>query len=221
MTGTMWTLPNALTGLRLLAVPFLGTTLVVAGDSAGGRLSALALFVGASLTDLADGWLARRWGQCTDLGALADPIADKALVGTALVCLSAQDLVPWWATAVVLTREVAVTVLRLTVLRYGVIPASRGGKVKTVTQTALIVLALASPGWTEALMVVVVATVAWTLVTGIDYAVKAAVLTRAAASPLRPRHGSAFVGRVDAAAPLFPQPGHQQSGGAGSSRVRS
>jgi len=221
MTATMWTLPNALTGLRLLAVPFLGTTLVVAGDSAGGRLSALAVFVGASLTDLADGWLARRWGQCTDLGALADPIADKALVGTALVCLSAHDLVPWWATVVVLAREVAVTVLRLTVLRHGVIPASRGGKVKTVTQTALILLALARPNWTEALLVVVVVTVAWTLVTGIDYAVKAAALTRAAASPLRPRRRWAAVGRVDGAATLFPHPGRQQSGGAGSSRVRS
>jgi CDP-diacylglycerol--glycerol-3-phosphate 3-phosphatidyltransferase len=221
MTATMWTLPNVLTGLRLLAVPFLGATLVVAGDRAGGRLAALALFVAASLTDLADGWLARRRGQCTDLGALVDPIADKALVGTTLVCLSAHDLVPWWATLVVLAREVAVTALRLAVLRHGVIPASRGGKVKTVTQTALILLALASPGWTEALMVVAVVTVAWTVITGLDYAVKAAVLTRAATSTRQPRRGWVAVDRVDGAAALFPDRGRQQGGGTGSSRVRS
>jgi CDP-diacylglycerol---glycerol-3-phosphate 3-phosphatidyltransferase len=221
MTATMWTLPNVLTGLRLLAVPFLGVTLGVAGDSAGGRSAALALFVAASLTDLADGWLARRRGQCTDLGALVDPIADKALVGTALICLSGQDLVPWWATVVVLAREVAVTALRLTVLRHGVIPASRGGKVKTVTQTALILLALARPGWTEALMVVVVVTVAWTVITGLDYALKAAALTRAAVSPRQPQRRWAVGDRVDGAGPSFPNPGGQQTGGADSSRVRS
>ena len=176
----MCTVPNVLTGLRLVAVPLLGGVLTVAGDSAGGRSAALVIFVAASLTDAADGWLARRWGQCTDFGALADPIADKALAATALICLSGLGLVPWWATAVVLAREVAVTALRLSVLRQGVIPASRGGKVKTVTQTALIVLALARPDWTAALTVLVVATVVWTVVTGVDYVFKAAALPRAA-----------------------------------------
>ncbi len=69
--------------------------LIAEGDTAGGRRWALALFVAASITDLVDGWLARRWGQCSGFGALADPIADKALVGTALVCLSGHGLVPW------------------------------------------------------------------------------------------------------------------------------
>ncbi|SNR36484.1 CDP-diacylglycerol--glycerol-3-phosphate 3-phosphatidyltransferase/cardiolipin synthase [Blastococcus mobilis] len=217
----MWTLPNVLTGLRLLAVPFLGATLAVAGDSPRGRMAALALFVAASVTDFADGWVARRRGQCTDLGALVDPIADKALVGTALICLSGHDVVPWWATLVVLAREVAVTGLRLTVLRHGVIPASRGGKVKTVTQTALILLALAQPGWTEALMVVVVVTVAWTLITGLDYAVKATALTRAVDSPRRPWQRRVAGDHVDGGGPLFPNSGRQQGGGTGSSRVRS
>jgi CDP-diacylglycerol--glycerol-3-phosphate 3-phosphatidyltransferase len=197
----MWTLPNALTGLRLLAVPFLAVVLVVDGESWEGRLTALALFVAASLTDLVDGWLARRLGQCTEWGALADPIADKALVGTSLVCLSGHDVVPWWATAVVLAREAAVTGLRLTVLRHRVIPASRGGKVKTVSQTALIVLALASPTWTEALTVAVVGTVAWTVITGLDYAVKAAALPRTASASDRPRASWVAVpAREDAAA---------------------
>ncbi len=176
MIATMWTLPNTLTGLRLLAVPVLGLVLAFAGDSPGGRSTALVLFVAASLTDVADGWLARRLGQCTPFGALADPIADKALVGTALVCLSGHELVPWWATSVVLAREVAVTGLRLTVLRHGVIPASRGGKVKTVSQTALILLALMGPEWTGVLAIVVAVTVVTTVVTGVDYGLKAAAL---------------------------------------------
>jgi CDP-diacylglycerol--glycerol-3-phosphate 3-phosphatidyltransferase len=186
MMPTTWTLPNVLTGLRLLAVPFLGAVLIVDGDTSRGRWIALALFVAASLTDVADGWIARRRGQCTDFGALVDPIADKALVATALVCLSARDLLPWWATAVVLAREAAVTVLRLTVLHHGVIPASRGGKVKTALQTTMIVLALAAPGWTGVLVAVVVMTVCWTVVTGLDYGVKAAALTRARSSFQRP-----------------------------------
>jgi CDP-diacylglycerol--glycerol-3-phosphate 3-phosphatidyltransferase len=185
MTSGMWTLPNALTGLRLLAVPVLGAVLVVSGDTSRGRWIALALFVAASLTDVADGWLARRRNQCTDFGALVDPIADKALIATALVCMSARDLVPWWATVLVLAREAAVTVLRLAVLRHGVIPASSGGKVKTAAQTTLIVLALAAPGWTEVLAALVMATVVWTVVTGLDYGVKAAALTRTR-PPLQP-----------------------------------
>ncbi|SFT36463.1 CDP-diacylglycerol--glycerol-3-phosphate 3-phosphatidyltransferase [Geodermatophilus amargosae] len=186
MTNEMWTLPNALTGLRLLAVPVLGSVLVVSGDTSRGRWIALALFVAASLTDVADGWLARRRNQCTDFGALVDPIADKALIATTLICMSARDLVPWWATVLVLTREAAVTVLRLAVLHHGVIPASRGGKAKTAAQTSLIVLALAAPWWTEVLAAVVMATVVWTVVTGLDYGVKAAALTRARPPSLQP-----------------------------------
>ncbi len=182
MIPVTWTLPNVLTGLRLLAVPFFGAVLLGAGDTSQGRWAALALFVAASLTDIADGWLARRRNQCTAFGALVDPIADKALVATALVCLSVRDLVPWWATVVVLAREAAVTALRLTVLHRGVIPASRGGKVKTAAQTTLIVLALAAPGWTGALAAVVALTVLWTVATGLDYGVKAATLSRAGAS---------------------------------------
>ena len=180
-----WTLPNGLTGLRLLTVPFLGAVLVLEGDTPGGRWVALALFVAASVTDVADGWLARRRGQCTDFGALVDPIADKALIATVLVCLSARGLLPWWATVVVLAREAAVTLVRLAVLHRGVIPASRGGKVKTVAQTTMIVVALAAPGATVLLAVLVLATVLWTVLTGLDYGAKAVALTRAPAPGLR------------------------------------
>jgi CDP-diacylglycerol--glycerol-3-phosphate 3-phosphatidyltransferase len=187
-------LPNALTGVRLLSVPVLGVVLVVAGDTREGRWAALALFVGASLTDVADGWLARRRNQCTAFGALADPIADKALVATSLLCLSARGLVPWWATAVVLAREAAVTTLRLAVLHRGVIPASRGGKAKTAAQTTLIVLALAVPGWTTVLAVVVAVTVLWTVATGLDYGLKAGVLPAPRWSPRAAAGGSAATG---------------------------
>jgi len=211
VTTAMWTVPNLLTALRLLVVPFLGAVLLTDGDTAGGQWTALALFGGASVTDAADGWLARRWRQCSDFGALVDPIADKALIATALVCLSILDVIPWWATVVILAREVTVTVLRLTVLRHGVIPASRGGKVKTITQTALIGLALAAPGWTAALMALVLVTVLWTVVTGVDYGAKAAALARAAGSPLPPLRN---------ALPAL-DPAAQQGGAGASSRLSS
>jgi CDP-diacylglycerol--glycerol-3-phosphate 3-phosphatidyltransferase len=85
---------------------------------------------------------------------------------------------------VILGREAAVTVLRMAVLHHGVIPASRGGKVKTVAQTVLIVLALSVSQWTALLATVIAATVAWTVVTGLDYGVKAGALTRARAVPV-------------------------------------
>ena len=184
MSGATWTVPNVLTGLRLLVVPFVGAVLLSAGDSQRGRWVALALFAVASVTDVADGWIARRWNQCTAFGALVDPIADKALVATALVGLSVLGIVPWWATAVILGREAAVTVLRMAVLHHGVIPASRGGKVKTVAQTVLIVLALAASQWTALLSAMIAGTVVWTVVTGLDYGVKAGALTRARAVPV-------------------------------------
>ncbi len=209
MSAPALNLPNVLTCLRLLVVPLVGAVLLAAGDSAGGRRTALVLFLAAALTDVADGWLARRRGQCSEFGALADPIADKALMGTALVCLSGLGILPWWATAVILAREVAVTALRLTVLRHGVIPASRGGKVKTVTQTVLIALALAAPGWTAGLGVVLAVTVIWTVATGLDYGLKAAALVRAASPTVSP-------GRVLAG--MAPD---QRPGGAAGSRATS
>ncbi len=173
MSAGVWTLPNLLTGVRLLVVPALAWVLLAAGSTPAGRRTALLLFAAASVTDLVDGWLARRRGECTDLGALVDPIADKALVGTALVCLSVLGILPWWVTGVVLARELAVTGLRLVVLRSGVIPASRGGKLKTVAQTVLVVVALAAPEWTVLLWAAAGLTVVATVVTGVDYAVRA------------------------------------------------
>jgi CDP-diacylglycerol---glycerol-3-phosphate 3-phosphatidyltransferase len=139
------------------------------------------VFVVASVTDLADGKLARSRGLVTDFGKIADPIADKALTGAALICLSALGELPGWVTALILVREVGVTLLRFAVIRRGVIAASPGGKLKTLLQVAAICLYVlpASVGPPAAVKeVVMAAAVVVTLVTGADYVVRAVRLYR-------------------------------------------
>ncbi|PKQ25688.1 MAG: CDP-diacylglycerol--glycerol-3-phosphate 3-phosphatidyltransferase [Actinobacteria bacterium HGW-Actinobacteria-4] len=170
------TLPNLLTTARLVAVPVL-VVLLLADAAAGGiaRWWAVAVFVVAAATDFLDGYLARRWGVVSEFGKLADPIADKALILSALLMIVMVDGVPWWPLAVLAVREVAVTLGRLAVVADGVIPASNGGKVKTFLQLAAVTFYLI-PGAPEALYVAawwcLVAAVAVALVTGVDYAVK-------------------------------------------------
>ena len=174
-------LPNVLTTLRIVMVPFFAWALLVdGGDSVVWRLVAYGIFVGAMITDKIDGDLARSRNLVTNFGKIADPIADKALVGAALIGLSLLDELPWWVTVLVLVREVGVTALRLVVIRHGVMPASRGGKVKTLLQgVAIGLLVLPTEGWvtTAALAVMGVAVVV-TVVTGIDYVLRALVLRR-------------------------------------------
>lgn len=178
-------LPNALTLGRLLVVPFLAALLLLGGGSTGSLLLAAGLFALACVTDVVDGRLARSRGQITDFGIMADPIADKALVGTALVGLSLLGLLPWWATVVVLGREVAVTAMRSGLARHGMIPAGRGGKLKALSQNLAVLLHLLPVGGvladlrTPALLVAVAATV----LTGLDYARQGARLHASAGSP--------------------------------------
>jgi CDP-diacylglycerol---glycerol-3-phosphate 3-phosphatidyltransferase len=130
---------NVLTGVRLLLVPvFLVVLFTADGVDVGWRFAATGVFVLAAITDRFDGELARSRGLVTAFGTVADPIADKALTGSALIGLSMLGLVPWWATVVMLGREIAITLLRFAVLRHGIIPASRGGKAKTLTQAIAI-----------------------------------------------------------------------------------
>lgn len=175
-------LPNALTVLRVLCVPLIAWLLWVDNGASGvARDAAALLFVLASITDLADGAIARRYGLVTTFGKIADPIADKALTGVALVGLSLLGELPWWITVVILVREIGVTLLRFWVIEHGVIPASRGGKVKTLVQTVAIAMYLADIPWQwwDALrMAVMAVAVVLTVVTGIDYAVRAWVLRR-------------------------------------------
>src|SRR6187551_3278821 len=135
----MSALPNILTTLRLLAAPVM-VVLFVLDDGAEGALRWLALivFLTAAATDLLDGYLARRWRVVSTFGKLADPIADKVLVLSALAMLAAYDEVPWWPFAVLLVREIAVTFGRFAVASGTVIPASTGGKVKTTLQVIAI-----------------------------------------------------------------------------------
>jgi CDP-diacylglycerol--glycerol-3-phosphate 3-phosphatidyltransferase len=175
-SSSAWNLPNSLTVLRLLLVPVLGWLLLREGgtDSAS-RIGAFLVFSAAMVTDKIDGDLARRRGTVTDFGTIADPIADKALTGMAFVGLSLLDELPWWVTLVVLVREIGVTVLRFAMLRRAVLPAGRGGKLKTGLQAlalGLYLLPLSSdwhPVEVAAMTIAVVVTVA----TGVDYVLQA------------------------------------------------
>lgn len=186
---SVWNLANVLTVARIVLVPFFAWALLAdGGHTVTGRLLATAIFVVAALTDRLDGWLARRSGQITDLGKLLDPIADKLLVGTALVLLSWLGDLPWWVTVVILVRELGITAMRFFLLRYVVLPASRGGKLKTVLQSVAIGLYLLPldqlPAAVEVVAAVVMgAAVLVTVVTGLDYVRTAVRIRRAAAVP--------------------------------------
>ena len=135
---------NVLTTLRIVMVPFFGWALLQdGGDSATWRWVAFAIFAVAMITDKIDGDLARKHDLVTDFGKIADPIADKAITGMALIGLSIVGDVWWWVTIVVLLREWSVTLLRLSVLRSVVIPAATSGKIKTTLQA----VALAGLTW--------------------------------------------------------------------------
>jgi CDP-diacylglycerol--glycerol-3-phosphate 3-phosphatidyltransferase len=171
---------NALTMLRLVLVPVFVLFLLAGGT--GWRIAAFAVFLIASVTDLLDGRIARQRGLITDFGKIADPIADKALTGAALVTLSAQGALAWWVTAVILAREVGVTGLRFWVIRHGVIAASRGGKIKTLLQVLAIALyVLPGPPGIVRTVVMGLAVVV-TVVTGADYIVRAVRLRRRSTS---------------------------------------
>lgn len=174
-----WNIANAVTLVRIALVPvFAWALLVDGGDSVAWRLVATGVFVVAAISDRVDGHLARSRNLVTDLGKILDPIADKALVGAALIllCWPLGEL-PWWVPTVILVRELGVTALRMVVLRYAVMPASRGGKLKTVLQAVAITLFLL-PLWALPDAVGVVAwvvlglAVAVTVVTGVDYFAK-------------------------------------------------
>jgi CDP-diacylglycerol---glycerol-3-phosphate 3-phosphatidyltransferase len=176
-------LPNTLTVLRLVLVPvFAWLLLRDGGDDPASRVWSAVVFLALSFTDLVDGEIARRRGQVTSFGKIADPIADKALTGTALVGLSYLGELPWWVTLVILVREVGVTILRFWVIRHGVIPASRGGKVKTAFQMAAIVgYLLPVPDWLVPVRIALMAiALVLTVATGVDYVVRAVRLRAAA-----------------------------------------
>jgi CDP-diacylglycerol--glycerol-3-phosphate 3-phosphatidyltransferase len=185
----LWNIANILPVLRIVLVPLFVALLVHdGGHSTPWRLAAAAVFFLASATDRLDGELARKHNLITDFGKIADPIADKALIGSALICLSVLGELWWWVTVVILVREIGITLMRFWVIRYGVIAASPGGKLKTVLQSLAIfvyVLPLGGQAWLEwSATVVMAAALALTLGTGADYVARA-VRLRAGAGRTR------------------------------------
>lgn len=127
--------PNTLTIARILLIPVGVYTLFYdGGDYSTFQIISYAIFFTLGMTDILDGRWARRSNRITALGTFLDPVADKALIGAAMVSLSILDRFPWWITILILTREIGITLFRLLVIKDGVIPASRGGKIKTLTQ---------------------------------------------------------------------------------------
>jgi len=131
-----WNLPNAITAARILLVPVFIYFLFAHPDKADiGRWWAVLLFVVTISTDGLDGAIARKRGLVTNVGKILDPIADKALIGGALVSLSILNEVYWWVTITILVREIGITVYRFAVIRRKIVSASGGGKLKTILQS--------------------------------------------------------------------------------------
>lgn len=167
---------NVLTVLRVVLVPvFIVVLFTEGGHETSWRIAAFGVFALAIATDRFDGVLARRYGLVTPFGQLADPIADKALIGAALIGLSVLGDLPWWITVVILVREIGITLLRLSVLRHGVIPANRGGKLKTMVQSLAIAgyLLPLTGYWHTTAVVLMWMAVALTVMTGADYLAQA------------------------------------------------
>jgi CDP-diacylglycerol--glycerol-3-phosphate 3-phosphatidyltransferase len=127
--------PNTLTLTRILLIPTGVYTLFYnGGDNSTFQLISYAIFFTLGMTDIVDGRWARHSNRITPLGTFLDPVADKALIGAAMISLSILGRFPWWITILILTREIGITLFRLLVIKNGVIPASKGGKIKTLTQ---------------------------------------------------------------------------------------
>ncbi len=180
-----WNVPNVLTLLRILAVPIFAWMLLAHPHDQGWRFATTGVFVLAILTDLADGHIARKYDLITNFGKLWDSIADKALTGMAFLGLSIVGELPWWLTIIVLVREWGITAMRFAVLKYGVMSANRGGKLKTLLQSVALPMFLlwlpnAPTAWVVAKWAVMILAFALTVLTGLDYLREARRLRKAA-----------------------------------------
>ncbi len=185
--------PNALTVLRIVMVPIFLVVLFSNPDDVGWRIGATAVFVVAILTDLADGHIARKYNLVTDFGKLWDPVADKALTGAAFIALGILDELSWIIIAVILLREWGITWLRAAIAKHGIMAANKGGKLKTVTQSVALGLYLLGrqnlPEWLSVVaLVIMLAALALTVVTGITYIFSALKIRREAIASGTRRH---------------------------------
>ena len=146
-------LPNKLTTLRVIMVPFFVAFLLLTPTHADFKWIAFVLFVAASLTDLLDGYIARKYHMITNFGKFMDPLADKLLVSAALVCLTALGFIPAWMTVVIISREFIISGFRLIAAENGiVIAANYWGKFKTVSQMIMIILLIVDLGGAFAIL---------------------------------------------------------------------
>ena len=169
-----WNVPNVLTAVRMVLVPVFAWVLLAYPQDPTMRWVATAIFVIAIATDAIDGNIARKYNLVTDFGKLWDPIADKALTGMAFVGLSILGELPWWITIIILVREWGITILRWAIMRYGVMAANRGGKLKTVMQSVALIMFL--PGlqfmpaaWDWIAWAAMIICFILTVLTGLDY----------------------------------------------------
>lgn len=183
--GFILNVPNILTLLRMVLVPVFLVVFLVNPHDQSWRIAATIIFLVAILTDLFDGKIARKYNLITNFGKIWDSIADKALTGVGFIVLSIVGELPWWMTIIILLREWGITAMRFAILKYGVMSANQGGKLKTVIQSvALTTFLLWLPGlgtwWVVAKWVAMVAGFILTVITGIDYLLEAERLRKAA-----------------------------------------
>lgn len=182
--GFTWNVPNILTITRMVLVPVFVAVFLAHPHDQTWRFAATAVFVVAIVTDSLDGYIARKYDMVTNFGKIWDSIADKALTGMAFILLSIVGELPWWMTIIILLREWGITAMRFAVLKYGVMAANRGGKLKTLMQSFALIAFLAwlpSFGtWFEvAKWTLMWIAFALTVLTGIDYVFEAYRLRKA------------------------------------------
>ncbi|MCR5789547.1 MAG: CDP-diacylglycerol--glycerol-3-phosphate 3-phosphatidyltransferase [Lachnospiraceae bacterium] len=137
-------LPNKLTLVRVILIPFFVFFLLSQAAGAASDWIALAIFITASMTDWFDGRIARKYGLVTDFGKFMDPLADKLLTCSAMICFIELDKLPAWIVVIIIAREFIISGFRLVAADNGVvIAASMYGKAKTVSQMVMIILLLA------------------------------------------------------------------------------
>jgi len=167
-------LPNKLTMLRMIMIPFF--VLFMAAPFAAGRYIALVIFIAASLTDTADGYIARKYNLITDFGKFMDPLADKLLVCSAMICLVHTNEIPYWIVIIIIAREFIISGFRLVAADNGiVIAASWWGKSKTICQMAMIIVVLLNFNfafWHVLETVLIYAALVLTVVSLADYIIK-------------------------------------------------
>jgi CDP-diacylglycerol--glycerol-3-phosphate 3-phosphatidyltransferase len=166
--GLGW--PNVLSLGRIALIPIVVVLLAI--DRPETRWMAFAVFVVGAFSDLVDGYLARRHAMTTPTGAWLDPLSDKLFVIVPAIALSLQEEFPWWATAVIVLREVAVSILRWRLDQRGVsLPASRAGKAKTFSQVSAVGLSIVPlpSGFDPLVMTMIVVAVVLTIASGLEY----------------------------------------------------